>query len=207
MTKPKNPAKPRKAHVADAGKDATPEDKRSSMQKLLIAPEVRAVIAMQTTSVGAELIDVPGLSDELKVQIDAIKRGDMSRLEAMLISQAIVLEDLFVNLTSRAMGQTQLSTMEGLMRMALRAQNQSRTTIETLSSIKNPPVIFAKQANISGGHQQINNGNAPAHAGKNAFEQNELLEAKPYEPVDTRTSRQAIGDDSAMATVGALDRR
>ena len=197
------PAKPRKAHVADAGKDSTPEDKRSSMQKLLIAPEVRAVIAMQTTSVGAELIDVPGLSDELKVQIEAVRNGDLSHAEGMLLCQAIVLEDLFATLTSRAMGQTQLTPMEGLMRMALRAQNQSRQTLETLATIKNPPIIYAKQANISGGHQQVVN-NAPA--GKIENKPNELLEATNHERMDTRAASQAIGDDSAMATVGALDR-
>jgi hypothetical protein len=210
MTKPKTPkskepAKPRKAHVADAGKDATPEEKRSSMQKLLIAPETRAVLAMQTTSLGAELLDVPGLVDELKVQIEAVRNGDLSHAEGMLLCQAIVLEDLFVTLTSRAMGQTQLSTMEPLLRMALRAQNQSRQTLETLAAVKNPPIIYAKQANISAGHQQINN--APAHAGKIENKPNELLEATNHERLDTRAASQASCNDSSMEAVGTLDRR
>jgi len=199
------PAKPRKAHVADAGKDATPEEKRSSMQKLLIAPETRAVLAMQTTSLGAELIDVPGLVDELRVQIEAVRNGDLSHVEGMLLCQAIVLEDLFVTLTSRAMGQTQLTPMEGLMRMALRAQNQSRQTLETLAAVKNPPIIYAKQANISGGHQQVVN-NAPAHAGKIENKPNELLEATNHERLDIRTPSQASCNDSAMATLGEKHR-
>jgi hypothetical protein len=33
------------------------------------------------------------------------------------------------------------------MRMALRAQNQCRGNLETLAALKNPQVIFAKQAN------------------------------------------------------------
>jgi hypothetical protein len=41
--------------------------------------------------------------------------------------------------------------------MALRAQNQSRATLETLSAMKNPSVVITKQANISAGHQQVNN--------------------------------------------------
>ena len=40
------------------------------------------------------------------------------------------------------------------MRMAMKAQNQCRMTLETLATIKNPPVVFAKQANINNGGQQ-----------------------------------------------------
>ena len=46
--------------------------------------------------------------------------------------------------------------------MALRAQNQCRMTLETIATIKNPSVVFAKQANIAAGHQQVNNGPAQA---------------------------------------------
>lgn len=34
-----------------------------------------------------------------------------------------------------------------------KAQSQCRATLETLAAIKNPPVIYAKQANISNGPQ------------------------------------------------------
>ena len=51
------------------------------------------------------------------------------------------------------------------MRMAMKAQNQCRMTLETLATIKNPPVVFARQANINnGGQQQVNNGVKPAAA-------------------------------------------
>jgi hypothetical protein len=44
------------------------------------------------------------------------------------------------------------------MRLALKAQSQSRATVETLAAIKNPPVVYARQANFAAGHQQVNNG-------------------------------------------------
>jgi hypothetical protein len=45
------------------------------------------------------------------------------------------------------------------MRLAFKAQSQSRAAIETLAEIKNPrQVTFFKQANIAGGNQQVNNG-------------------------------------------------
>jgi hypothetical protein len=50
---------------------------------------------------------------------------------------------------------------ERYLRLALKAQSQSRATLETLSAIKNPPVVYAKQANIAHGPQQVNNGQTP----------------------------------------------
>ncbi len=40
-----------------------------------------------------------------------------------------------------------MPNIEGFMRMALRAQSQCRTTLETLAAIKNPPSVYARQAN------------------------------------------------------------
>jgi hypothetical protein len=88
------------------------------------------------------------------------------------------------------------------MRMALKAQNQCRMTLETLSNIKNPPVIFAKQANISN-NQQINNG-VPAHSQAEEIKnkQNKILEHTHGERLDTRTKGEAIPVNSHMETLG-----
>jgi hypothetical protein len=43
------------------------------------------------------------------------------------------------------------------MRLALKVQNQSRSTVETLAGLKSPPPLFARQANVTTGPQQINN--------------------------------------------------
>lgn len=200
--KPPKPAKTRNTHIVEAGIESTPEDVRRSTQALIAAPETRAVIVMQATTTARDLFDVPGMAEELRAQTKAVQSGDMSRVEAMLISQAIVLEDIFTNTARQAMTQTQLPQMEGLMRMALRAQNQCRATLETLATIKNPPVIFAKQANIAQGHQQVNN--VPTHTGKIENVQNELLEVTNHERLDTRAPRQTSGHDSPMEAVGAL---
>jgi hypothetical protein len=40
-------------------------------------------------------------------------------------------------------------------RLALKAQGQCRATIETLALMKNPPTVFARQANIAHGPQQV----------------------------------------------------
>jgi hypothetical protein len=127
--------------------------------RAMAMPEVRAASVMQK-------FEGPGLCimssiDELSVQVAKVKGGDMSRPEAILLSQAHALDALFANLLRRAHGNMEagyLQATETYMRLALRAQNQSRTTLETLSTIKNPPVVFTKQMNVSHGPQQVNNG-------------------------------------------------
>jgi hypothetical protein len=78
-----------------------------------------------------------------------------------------------------------------------------RATLETLAAIKNPPVIFAKQANIAHGPQQVNNGDTAPVARTEQTEkpQNELLEHDHGERLDTGAARTASKSDSAMATV------
>ena len=43
---------------------------------------------------------------------------------------------------------------EMLLRIGLKSQSQCRATLETLAQIKNPPIVYAKQANITNGPQQ-----------------------------------------------------
>ena len=75
-------------------------------------------------------------------------------VEAMLSGQASALQAMFVRLSERAMEQTLMPNLEGFMRLALRAQSQCRATLETLAVLKNPPVVYAKQANVTTGPQE-----------------------------------------------------
>jgi hypothetical protein len=100
-----------------------------------------------------------------------IKSGDLSRVEEMYISQAMALEVMFSSLARRAKAQDRLLQYEAHMRLALKAQNQCRATLQALVQLKQPSqTTFVKQANIAQGHQQVNN--LPE---KNITPQNELL--------------------------------
>ena len=132
--------------------------------------------------------------------------------ERMLLSQAHSLDVMFANLGRRAaslIGHDRLNAMETYMRLALRAQNQARMTLETLATIKNPPVVFAKQANIAN-NQQVNNGEAVpvAHAPETSTRPTELLEAPHAKPewMDARAARAAASGDPAVATVETINR-
>lgn len=103
----------------------------------------------------------------LERQITSIKSGDLSEVERKLIAQADTLDAIFYDMARRAASNSgqYLEPMEIYMRLALKAQSQCRATLETLANIKNPPIVFAKQANIAAGPQQVNNGaTGPAHA-------------------------------------------
>ena len=165
-------------------------------------------------------LDTGALSASLSDGISSVNDGDMRQVEGMLFAQAVALQTIFTNMARRAPKQDLMAHWEAYMRMAMRAQNQCRMTLETLATIKNPPVVFARQANINnGGQQQVNNGlqaeapRAPAlfaHAGARAANSQraptEVLEASDVQRLDTRAASAASGTDQGLAPVGALDR-
>jgi hypothetical protein len=169
---------------------------------LLTSPTVQAALTLQQwQDTGTE---INALVEVLSSQIDKVYDGDMNRPEAMLLAQAHTLDELFNNLARRAHNQEQMKHYEAFLRLALKAQGQCRATLETLAAIKTPPVIFAKQANIANGHQQINNGSpAPAtHAEESKNQPNELLEAQHGgTTLDTGTTSATIGKNKAMAAL------
>ena len=93
-----------------------------------------------------------------------VREGSLKPAETMLTAQAMSLNMIFTEMARRAalnMGEHP-NAFERYMRLALKAQGQCRATLETLAAIKNPPAVFARQANINnGGQQQVNNGTPP----------------------------------------------
>ena len=189
------------------------DDSFAAIARTLSRPEVGAATAIDLWQ--KDTHDVDALAAELGRQVDAVNGGDLRRAEAMLIAQAHTLDAIFVNLARRAVGQDYLKQWEAYMRMAMKAQNQCRMTLETLATIKNPPVVFARQANINnGGQQQVNNGSAPepvragasAHAAISQTDKTELLEASDGERMDAGEARAASGAYPHMEAVGSVHR-
>jgi len=189
----------------------------AAVARKLTRPEVSAAGVIENWQ--KDTHDVNELVSELARQIDVVNGGDLARAEGMLIAQAHALDNIFANLARRATNQEYLKQWEAYMRMAMKAQNQCRMTLETLATIKNPPVVFAKQANINnGGQQQVNNGAAPsraansaqahasAHAANSQAAPTELLEATDVQRLDTRAPSAAGGADQGLAPVGAVNR-
>lgn len=191
--------------TAQLAKGDTPDTFGTRMAGLILDPAVSTLRVVSSTEgdqgVG-EFIHADGFKAKLTADVEKIKDGDLGQIEEMLINQAISLQSVYTRMIEKAMNQSQIPAIDLFMRFGLRAQNQSRMTLETLSAVKNPPVVFAKQANISQGHQQINN-NIPAHVeDKNA--QNELLEQTHGERLDTRAKAASGRANTPLETVGAV---
>ncbi len=190
----------------------TAKERSEYVSKVTLMPSANAAAVIETYGKGAfGDQDINVLIEQLRTKSDQVKNGDLHYCEAMLVGQANALQSIFVSLARRAANQEYVKQYEMYLRLALKAQNQSRMTLETLAAIKNPPVVFARQANINqgNGNQQVNNGtHAPAtHAEKSINQQNELLEVQHGgETLDTRTTGAAIGKDQTMAALETVHR-
>jgi hypothetical protein len=144
---------------------------------------------------------------ELERLCDEVNGGDTDRIEAMLLSQAVSLEVIFAALARRGSQQDNMRHFESFLKLALRAQSQARATLEALAAIKNPPMVFAKQANIAHGHQQVNNGiPMPPRAEQIESKPNELLEYGHGERLDPRAAGTASGGDQTLAALEIVAR-
>lgn len=141
--------------------------------------------------------------DALRASVKAVQGGDLAGAEAMLVAQAAALNAIFGEMARRAalnMGEY-LDATDRYMRLALKAQSQCRATLETLATIKNPPVVFARQANIAHGPQQVNNGLASAAGATKSLTESSTEIASPPavnpDPAEALTQTLcALGDQA-----------
>ncbi|MBV6274226.1 hypothetical protein KVP09_15100 [Alcaligenaceae bacterium CGII-47] len=186
--------------------------------KLMLMPSLNAAAVMeayQGNVVGKES-DMAALIDGLRESFDKAKDGDLSRLEQMLIGQATALQSIFTSLARRAANQERLPQYQAFLGLALKAQAQSRATIQAVVELEYPKqVAFVKQANISHGPQQVNNGTGlasstrtGAHAEENQSGQSKLLEDQSHERthLDGGTTTTAGRSNPALETVRAIHR-
>jgi len=174
-----------------------------------------AVTAMRFARAETGALSLTDMVESLHANGEAVNRGDLSAAERMLSAQAVALNAIFGELARRAainMGEY-IDAADRYMRLALKAQGQCRTTIETLHEMKSPrAVAFVKQANIATGPQQINNGLTPtstrtgAHAGETKSVPNEQSEASHELLTDTGASQAAGGANPQLEAVGAINR-
>ena len=142
------------------------EDFEAAKIRMMIGPHLanaRAAVQFAGKQSG-ESLPIGPFAAALVKSAERVNAGNMEDVEATLVNQAVTLNVMFGEL-----GRIAISNMgsnpeasERFLRMALKAQNQCRMTLETLSNMKNPPVIYARQANIANGAQQVNNGPVPS---------------------------------------------
>ena len=181
------------------------EDTRSQILAKLVTSSTLSAATLKQFSGAGDDMEVSDLVREMKKAGDEAVAGDLGRVERMLANQLLTLDALFNNLAQRSGRQETFKGIEVLMRLALKAQAQSRATAETLSILKNP-MPYIKQANISHGHQQVNNGQQATSAGSFQRGQNKLLEAQHGDTLDIGAQAAAGRADPALEAVGAVHR-
>ncbi len=206
--KPKSTSPAARKELTLSAPDA--ESGRREYAKLMSSSELASARVMIATEglqgLGADL-DTPALVEHLREQATVIQSGDTALIESMLMNQAVSLQSLFVKLIERGMRSELMAHYEAHLRLALRAQAQCTRTLETLATIKNPPMVFAQQANIAQ-QQQVNNGvmTTESRPPETDNPQNKLLECAPGERLDCGTPTTASGVNPQLATLEAIHR-
>ncbi len=196
--------------LAKSSAETKREEEIKHLANVTLRPSTNAAVIVCDYSKAFDEQDISALMTELGTSMESLRTNDLSRCENMLLGQAHALQSMFTHLSRRAINQEHMKNIEAFLRMAFKAQNQCRMTLETLATIKNPPIIYAKQANINHGNQQVNNGSStPSHVEKTETSRNELLEKNRHETewLDTRAPSKTSRADKEMATMEKVQRR
>ena len=192
------------------------EDQDKVLAQTALQPTINAAATIRHASKTLGELHLMELIKELQHQASEVNSGNQQRSEGMLIAQAHTLDMLFNELTRRSINNLgQLNIADQYMRLALKAQSQCRTTLETLSEIKNPrSIAFVKQANIAQ-NQQVNNLRseaelsarfAQARAGEIKNHPNQLLEIEHGKRLDTGATGKAGGVDTELEALAPVYR-
>ncbi len=192
--------------VLDSGK--TP---KQQFAEIAVDGVATAAALMQTfTERGfKESENSPSIGDygrALHGQVQPILGGDLENAERLLAMQAYTLNSIFAE-CARIAAQNLFTPdiAETYLRLAMRAQNQSRGTVETLAEIKNPRIpVFAKQANIAN-NQQVNNGDAIPRA-ETQTKPNELRTIEHERILDPGAAGAGAKGNLPKAAVVSFDR-
>ena len=212
--------------ATDKSELAITDSEKKQLEQLGISARVQntklsiAMLTPDLANITSERVEA--VRDEYLEITKRVQSGDMADMEALLVGQALSLQAMFTKYGGLINANTNnLKACQAVFNMAMKAQAQSRATVQALVELKYPKsVVITKQANISHGHQQVNNGvdfptstrtHARAHAQANTIEQNELLRSIDNEPtgerMDTRKTGTHGATDKELATVATQHRR
>lgn len=186
---PKDPAQPEqpgRARYRLVGPELAPEVKNSGRMASSPVFNAMAVMGSLQKNLAGEKATPDSLMLAVDEMVEKVQAGDLSEIEGMLVSQALSLQTVYASLARRATQQEYMKQYQTYFTLALKAQAQSRATLEALIELKQPrhAPTFIKQANMANGPQQVNNGSTPgaqpiAPAEQSASAPTKLLDAIP----------------------------
>ena len=168
---------------------------------------VSVIAAYQSGVFEQEDLDILECRHEVVRRAGQAHDGNTVHVVGLLMAQALALNSIFTKLAMQAaqVDERDPRKLETYTRLALKAQSQSRATLEALVAVGNPPVLFAQQANVAFGPQQVvNNGatlatNTP-HPAQNQTAPNEQLVDSTHErtQMDTGATPATGREDPSM---------
>lgn len=176
---------------------------------------VGVITAYQGGLFKAEDLDILECRHEVVKRIEQVNDGNTVHVVGLLMAQALALNSIFTKLAIQAaqVDERDPRKLETYMRLALKAQLQSRATLEALVAVGNPPVLFAQQANVAFGPQQVVNQGVPAATNtpnppQNQTVPNELFEVSTHErtQMDAGATPATGREDPCMEPLGAINR-
>jgi hypothetical protein len=166
-----------------------------------------ACVAKRFSASNASEIELADYISALVDETKKCKKGDIERAKEMLAAQAHALDAMFSALALRAhqnMGDY-LGATETYMKLALRAQSQSRATWEALASLSSTRITNnIAQFNASTAPQPVIN-RIVVHSASDENAPNELKESEHGEWLDARAAKKTSRSHPEMETLGALD--
>lgn len=134
--------------------------------------------------------------DAMNEAVRDTANGKFTRQELLLASQAHALDSMFTTLALKAqsnMNAGYINATETYLKLAMKAQNQCRTTLQTLADMKHPHHVQNFHQHNSAHNQQVNNG-IPAPDILPEKTSNELLDDTRHEQqrMDARTPPQTV---------------
>lgn len=211
----KTPSSKRRNPAAFTVKAKTPEEKAIKGAEMITTGGLNAVLVQGYVPIPG--VDVPVLHEVMERQAAALlTEGDrIHQAEAMLLNQAVALQAMFVDLANRAKVQNNREWLQTMTGLALRAQTNCTQTLKTLGELRSPrQAVFARQANIAHGHQQVNNNGQQAVTTENTrtgtqespIGHNRLLENDHGKWLDTGAAGTSGRTDSHLEAVGTVHR-
>lgn len=189
-----------RAFVSVNCKTDSDEEFARNSANLFVDPVIaatRVICAAEDKAGLAKVLDVPSLTEALKNLTEALNHNDQSGIENALLSQATALQALFVRLTERAMQTKNDQLSQSFLKLALRAQSQSKSSFEALLDMRRPPAIHAQLANLASTQQITLNP---------TFLQNQLSGEMHELPENSRASGVEGEIGAAMETLGKIHR-
>lgn len=158
----------------------------------------RAASAMSMLHGHGGLLDYSTVAQQLMLSSDKINNGNIQEIEAMLMTQAKILDYVFYDALEQLSSLKMINHIEVYSNIAFRAQSQCRKTLSTLAELKHPRrVMFVKQQNNTV-NQQINNSLENRNFEKIKNVANELLSKVNHEALDSKGTPTTIRANKEM---------